>query len=353
MSRVAPVVLLGIGMTAAAAGAQTIVNAELSTEPAGNLARTFESLKAGAQEPLWIGYAVPATDAGPTCCDDCWNGPRERRGCRLEDDRGVSVQGAGDDRPTRLEAPPLLQVLWRVAKGDVSKLRVFSAGCALDAGGLAVRWLTDVKPAESLALLASLVDRTAESRRDVSNAAVMAVALHADAAADAALERFAAPGRPCELRKDALFWMGVARGRRGFETLRRAALDDADGRIREHVMFALTQSREPEAIDVLVASAHDDPAARVRGQALFWLAQKAGQRALGAIARAVEDDPDTEVKTKAVFALSQLPRDQGVPLLIQQAKGSHNREVRKQALFWLGQSGDPRALALFEEILKP
>jgi len=26
--------------------------------------------------------------------------------------------------------------------------------------------------------------------------------------------------------------------------------------------------------------------------------------------------------------------------------------VRSQALFWLGQSGDPRALALFEEVLK-
>jgi hypothetical protein len=25
--------------------------------------------------------------------------------------------------------------------------------------------------------------------------------------------------------------------------------------------------------------------------------------------------------------------------------------VRKKALFWLGQSGDPRAIALFEEIL--
>jgi hypothetical protein len=26
-------------------------------------------------------------------------------------------------------------------------------------------------------------------------------------------------------------------------------------------------------------------------------------------------------------------------------------EVRKQAMFWLGQTGDPRALAFFEDVL--
>jgi hypothetical protein len=30
---------------------------------------------------------------------------------------------------------------------------------------------------------------------------------------------------------------------------------------------------------------------------------------------------------------------------------AHDAEVRKTAMFWLGQSGDPRALASFEEVL--
>jgi hypothetical protein len=29
-----------------------------------------------------------------------------------------------------------------------------------------------------------------------------------------------------------------------------------------------------------------------------------------------------------------------------------NPEVRKQAFFWLGQSGDPRAVAYLEQVLK-
>jgi HEAT repeat protein len=52
-----------------------------------------------------------------------------------------------------------------------------------------------------------------------------------------------------------------------------------------------------------------------------------------------------------VFALSQRPRDEGVPALIRIARENPDPELRKKAIFWLGQSDDPRALALFEELL--
>jgi HEAT repeat protein len=64
-----------------------------------------------------------------------------------------------------------------------------------------------------------------------------------------------------------------------------------------------------------------------------------------------DDDEDREVRESAVFALSQLPREEGVPILIRAARTNRDPKVRRQALFWLGQSEDPRALALFEEIL--
>ena len=65
------------------------------------------------------------------------------------------------------------------------------------------------------------------------------------------------------------------------------------------------------------------------------------------------DDSSVElaVKESAVFALSQLRRDEGVPALIRIARTHASPSVRKKALFWLGQSDDPRAMALFEEIL--
>jgi HEAT repeat protein len=53
-----------------------------------------------------------------------------------------------------------------------------------------------------------------------------------------------------------------------------------------------------------------------------------------------------------VFALSQRSSNEAVPALIKVARTSRDPELRKTALFWLGQSEDPRALHLFEEILR-
>jgi HEAT repeat protein len=52
-----------------------------------------------------------------------------------------------------------------------------------------------------------------------------------------------------------------------------------------------------------------------------------------------------------VFALSQRPQSEGVPILIRLARTDRDPEIRRDALFWLGQSNDPRALDLFEELL--
>lgn len=92
--------------------------------------------------------------------------------------------------------------------------------------------------------------------------------------------------------------------------------------------------------------------AEVRKGAVFWVAQAAG----AAVTRGLEDilsdeSEDTDVRESAVFAVSQLPDDQGLPVLLRLAKEHGDPRIRRQAIFWLGQSDDPRALELFEEIL--
>ena len=66
---------------------------------------------------------------------------------------------------------------------------------------------------------------------------------------------------------------------------------------------------------------------------------------------AEDEDEDREVRESAVFALSQLGDDEGVPALIRIARSNKDPKIRRTALFWLGQSEDPRALDLFEELL--
>ena len=90
-----------------------------------------------------------------------------------------------------------------------------------------------------------------------------------------------------------------------------------------------------------------------RRQAVFWLGQAAGQEAArGLDSIAADGGGDIEIRKHAVFALSQRPADEGIPALIRIARANRHPELRKTALFWLGQSEDPRALSLFEEILR-
>jgi HEAT repeat protein len=65
-----------------------------------------------------------------------------------------------------------------------------------------------------------------------------------------------------------------------------------------------------------------------------------------------DGDADEDLKSHAVFVLSQLPNGRGVPSLLEVARSNPSRRVRSKALFWLGQSGDPRAIALFESVLR-
>jgi HEAT repeat protein len=90
-----------------------------------------------------------------------------------------------------------------------------------------------------------------------------------------------------------------------------------------------------------------------RRSAVFWLSQAAGEAAAAALdSIAVDPTGEREVRKQAVFALSQRSGNEGVPALIRIARTNPDPELRKTALFWLGQSDDPRALDLFEEILR-
>jgi hypothetical protein len=90
-----------------------------------------------------------------------------------------------------------------------------------------------------------------------------------------------------------------------------------------------------------------------RRSAIFWLGQAAGAAAASALdSVAIDRNGSREVRKQAVFALSQRPASEGVPALLRIARTNHDPEIRKTAIFWLAQSEDPRALELFEEILR-
>lgn len=272
-------VLTAVMLLSTAALAQTpvVTNGTLETRTVTRgLAREVAALGERSTAPAWIGYAVkvPARDTD----EGCWSG----------DNRFVS-------RPLttlKLEGQNELFILYRVANKEVERIKIASAECPIDAGGLTLHWLSGVTSAESLDFLTTFAAAdtgAAVGGRRLSSSAIVAIALHRDAA----------------------------------------------------------------SLDRLLTLARSGKDGRVRGDALFWIAQRAGDTAAGAITDAIERDPDTEVKKRAVFALSQLPRDEAVTRLIDVARNNRNPEVRRQAMFWLGQTNDPRALKFFEDVLRP
>ena len=250
-----------------AMGQARITNGQLDTHAATqSLEREINAAtsRGGAR---WVGYRIKVA-AG-------------RRSMDCLERKQIALEGATE-----------VSILARFEGTAITRLRTATPECEIDAGGLPVTWLENVKADDSAAWLASLINASnADSR-----------------------ERF--------------------------------------NRVTKPAVTALGMHEGATASRALVGMARNHPASNVRNDALFWLSQRAGdQLAAGTIAEAIEKDPDTDVRKRAVFALSQLPKDESVPKLIDVAKNNKNAAVRQQAMFWLGQSNDPRAIKFFEDVL--
>lgn len=274
------VLLYAAGALAAFAQQPTITNADMRPASAANgLEPALRAAAGAAGGPVWVGYAEPAIpgDYNNGCC---WSD--SGRGCGLEGDRVVVASNATPATPVRLEGPSHVVVLMRYEKGVAEKLRVFSPDCPLDAGGLPFYWLSNVKPAESIAMLTAWHEMRRESgaRGGGTDAAVHAIALHAGPEAEAALTKFANASTSEQTRRSALFWLARSRGKTGYDVVAKTATSDESDKVREHAVYALTQSKQPEAIPTVIRIAREDKSPSVRKQAMFWLGRSHDRRAV-------------------------------------------------------------------------
>jgi HEAT repeat protein len=280
----------------------------------------------------WIGYTVPAEShfRGNQC-----------GACSLGDDHGNIFSDAHTTEPAR-DA----MVMYRVAGGAVERIRVYSTNCSVDGDGRNVIWIENVSPRASIRFLETQIDNTRHE-------ALAAIAFHADDSATDSLAAVVHSNRSTTVRGDALFWLGIARGHRGYEVVRSITTNTNEpAALREKGVFAMMQSHQPEAVDDVLTLAKRDGDSHVRGQALFWLSQAAGRKAAAALRDAVDNDPNEGVKEKAIFGISQLPDDQSIPMLAELMRSHRSKAVRKKAAFWLGQKNDPRAFAAIEDFLR-
>lgn len=233
-----------------AAQPKLLVNAATDTRSAAaGLEPAYRALLAAEPQPAWIGYSVPAArNAG--------------LGCEYVRDSGA---GAGI---VHLEPPTEAIVLLRVENRAVTRVRALSSYCEIDAGGLPVHWLSDVRLAESVALLDSLVPE-----------ALFAIAAHADPSAMRSLARHAASDQPESLRLRAISALGRRSGADVVALLSGIAEKDASSSVRRRAMSALQNMPNGEGVAALIQLARSGRDAEARKQAMQALQHSRDPRA--------------------------------------------------------------------------
>ena len=322
----------------------------------GDLAAAVEAV---GSETTWVAWSVPmVAGQGDACCYSGWFRDHDSksqpgsRGCRLDGKRNNGLTIRGDHGPYTGDAGDALIVYSRHEAGRISTVRAYSASCPVEAGEEGVIWLDGVDPAQSVALMRDRA-QAQPHKSGPGDDVLVALALHADPTADTALIDMASRSQPMDLREDAIFWLGQARGERGYRELTRIATNEDDPKVLEKVAFSLSQSPVPAAGPTLENMARRHSDSRVREEAVFWLGQRGGPDIVNKLLAVIEEDDDLEVRKKAIFALSQLDDEDadGVTALVGLVRHADQPAIRKEALFWLGQSDDPRALASLEALL--
>jgi len=119
-----------------------IANAQVQQLSASaRLKPTVDGLVQKQAAPLWIGYRVPTAAKERTMCcfdsvDNFGSGANKCcMGCRMESDKGGSFSGTNSNCPEP-EALPYAFIFFRAENKQITKLKVYSADCALDFANL-------------------------------------------------------------------------------------------------------------------------------------------------------------------------------------------------------------------------
>lgn len=324
---------------AALAQQPQFVHAQITTTIADHgLNAELDTLKRETS-PLWVGYSIPVAEK----MSSGWSS----RISYLEADHPSYNDDSAKSSNVSYDHAV---ILFRIAGHAIEKIHVDNPDRQLDAGNLRVVWLTNVTPAESIAILKSLALQNGTKK--LSDSAVFAISIHQSSATVPTLISLAAPANTLNLRAQSAFWLATQHGHEGFTALQRFAHDDPDAGFRQTLTFDFNVTRDPDAIKELIRMAHQDASPQVRRQAQFWMATKGGKLVAADLRTSAENDPDAQLRKSAVFALSRLPGDEAATQLIQVASTSKDPAVRKQAVFWLGQSSDPRALDYLTHLLQ-
>ena len=165
------------------------------------------------------------------------------------------------------------------------------------------------------------------------------------------LMKFARTDANVDVRKSAIRALGE-RGEAAVDNLLKLYDSETVPDVKRSVLQSLSEVKSTRVEDKLFEIARSNENVDVRRQAIRLLGERAGKRSFDFLsATAQSTDGNAEVQVQAVRAIGERKAEESVPLLIKIAKTHPNQMVRKQAIRSLGESGDPRAVEFFREVL--
>ena len=186
---------------------------------------------------------------------------------------------------------------------------------------------------------------------DVKRAALRSLAETNSPRAQSRLLEIAKSETTPEVRKQAIRVLSE-RGEAAVDDLLKLFDSEQSVDVRRTTLQALSDIKSPRVEEKLFAVASGNDNLEVQKQAIRLLGERAGKKSfefLSATAQSAEGN--TEVQLQAVRAISERHSEESVPILIKIARSHPNQLVRKQAIRSLGESGDPRAVEFFREVL--
>lgn len=237
------------------------------------------------------------------------------------------------------EDPPAFTFLLAVSKDDPD----------WDSRRVAVRQLGHFQREDAADEIIKIYN--SEMNLEVKRSALRALAETKSPRAQPRLLEIARTDSNTELRRQAIRVLGE-RGKSAIDDLIKLYESERIPEVRRTALQSLAQVKSTRVEDKLFEVARADESIDLRRQAIRLLGERVGQRSLDFLsATAQSTDGNAEVQVQAVRAISERRSQESVPLLIKIARTHPNQLVRKQAIRSLGESGDPRAIDFFKEVL--
>ncbi|HSB26878.1 MAG TPA: HEAT repeat domain-containing protein [Pyrinomonadaceae bacterium] len=190
-----------------------------------------------------------------------------------------------------------------------------------------------------------------DANLEVKRAALRSLAETDNARAQSRLLEVARSENSPELRKQAVRALSE-RGETAIDDLFKLFDAEQSTDVRRTVLQALSEIKSPRVEDKLFAVASSNDTVEIRKQAIRSLGERAGKKTFEFLSTTAQSaDGNTEIQVQAVRSIGERHAEESVPLLIKIARSHPNQIVRKQAIRSLGESGDPRAVEFFREVL--